>query len=275
MIYLLHKKIKSLFLDIFVNLSFLIIFLLAACLNFFRINSLLSWIVTIWSFAIYIISFVSALACANDLAMWKDNESVKQDIQNKGLILKAYIPVANFALWFTQEDYKMSYWRLKESVLVRTFFIFGTLLLWNSFWIWVLIVIAIRVFLLLLNIDIIPVSIKQAINSKFMCNPWEIFAYFFAPIVSKLKKADYETILQARKLSYFQWQSMWMWIIVQYVLFLAILFLLYHWISFSIDEIVLFIAMIFWIVRVLIFYVNKKMILRIPVLYEIVSLVFH
>jgi hypothetical protein len=55
------------------------------------------------------------------------------------------------------------------------------------------------VILLLLNIDIVPLSMKKTINSLFSCNPGEIFAYFFAPIVSKFKKTDYKTVLQAQK----------------------------------------------------------------------------
>jgi hypothetical protein len=65
----------------------------------------------------------------------------------------------------------MPYRRLKESVLLRTFFIFGTLLLGNSFGMGVLIIIAVRIILLMLNVDIVPLSMKKAINSTFSCNP--------------------------------------------------------------------------------------------------------
>jgi hypothetical protein len=56
----------------------------------------------------------------------------------------------------------------------------------------------------MMNVDIIPLSMKKAINSLFLCNPGEISAYIFAPIVSKLKNADYATVLQAKKQSYAQ-----------------------------------------------------------------------
>jgi hypothetical protein len=65
-------------------------------------------------------------------------------------------------------------------------------------------VIVVRVGLLMMNVDIIPLSMKKAINSLFLCNPGEISAYIFAPIVSKLKNADYATVLQAKKQSYAQ-----------------------------------------------------------------------
>lgn len=259
----------------FLNLIFLVIVLIAAMTSTFEASRILTWIITIWSFAIYIISAFSAFACANDLSMRGPNESVNQNIQHKWLLLKSYTPIMNFILRFRQENYNMPYRRLKESILLRTFFIFWTLLLWNSFWMWVLIIIAVRVILLLINIDIVPLSMKKTINSLFSSNPWEIFAYFFAPIVSKIKKIDYETILQAQKQWYAQWQIFWIWIIIQYILFISIFFLLYRTIRISLDNVVLFIAMLLRIVRVILFYIRKKTILKIPILSEIVSLVFY
>jgi len=259
----------------YLNMIFFLIVLIAALINVFEPHWILSWIITIWSFAIYIISVFSIFACANDLSMRGPNESINQNIQHKWLLLKAYIPILNYALWFRQSEYNMPYRRLKESVLLRTFFIFGTLLLGNSFGMGVLIIIAVRIILLMLNVDIVPLSMKKAINSTFSCNPWEMFAYLFAPIVSKLKKADYETVLEARKQWYMQGQTLWIWIILQYVLFIGILVLLYRWINISLDNAILFIAAILWIIRVIIFFIHKKTLLRIPILSEIISLVFH
>ena len=260
----------------FVNLVFLVIVLIAFWINFFWVNWILSRIVTIWAFAIYIITIFSIFACANDLPMRSSNESIMQNVQHKWLVLKAYTPILNFILRFRQETYNMPYWWLKESILLRTFFIFGTLLLWSSFGMGVLIFIAVRVILLMLNIDIVPLSMKKTVNSLFLCNPWEIFAYFFAPIVSKIKKADYETILQARKQWYAQWQSFWIWIIIQYILFLGVLFLIYYQkITISVDNIILFIAMMLRIIRVVLFFIHKRTLLKIPILSEFVSLIFH
>ena len=259
----------------FVNLVFCVIVLIAALINFFEPIWFLSWIVTIWSVAIYIISVFSIFACTYELSMRGPNESINQDIQHKWQLVKAYTPILNFSLRFRQENYNMPYRRLKESILLRTFFIFWTLFLWNSFGFGILTIIAVRTILLLLNVDIVPLSMKKAINSTFSCNPWEIFAYIFAPIVAKLKKSDYETVLQARKQWYMQWQSFWIWIIIQYALFIGIIYLLYRWISISLDNTVLFIAMTLWIIRIIIFYINKKAFLRIPILSEIISLIFH
>lgn len=259
----------------YLNLIFLMIVLITALINVFENNRILSRIITIWSFAIYIISVFSVFACANDLSMRGPNESLTQNIQHKWLILKSYIPILNYAMWFRLQEYNMPYWRLKESTLLRTFFIFWTLLLGSSFWMGVLIIIAVRIILLMLNVDIVPLSMKKAINSTFSCNPSEMFAYLFAPIVSKLRKVDYETVLEARKQWYMQGQNLWIWIILQYVLFIGILLVLYRWINISLDNIILFIAAILWIIRVIIFFINKKTLLRIPILSEIISLVFH
>ena len=259
----------------YTNLVFLITVLILAWLNLFWIEWVLSSAINILSLVIFFISFFSIFACANDLSLWNYNESVRQNIQHKWQVLKSYTPFVNFILWFRQKDYNMPYRWLKESILLRSIFIFWSLLLWNSFWMWVLAIIIIRVVFLLFNIDIIPLSIKKALNSTFSCNPWEIFAYLFAPIVSKIKKTDYESALQAIKLWYMQWQSFWIWIIIQYILFIGILFLLYRWINISLDNIVIFLAMILWIFKLIIFYIHKKSLLKIPILSEMTSLIFH
>lgn len=208
--------------------------------------------------------------------MRKSDENIVTDIQHKWQLLKAYIPFANFVFWFRQENYNMPYRWLKESILLRTVYIFWTLLLWNYFWIGVLCVIIIRVGLLMMNIDIIPLSMKKAINSIFSCNPWEITAYLFAIIISKIKNTDYNTILQVRKQSYSQWQNFWMGIIIQYLIFIAILYLIYrNSLDISWIQIIVLIAAILWIFRIIIFYKYKKTFLKIPIISEFVSLVFH
>lgn len=260
----------------FVNLVFLVITLISYLIDMFWKNPILSRVVTIGSFAIYIITVFSLFACAGDLVMWRPGEKIAIKIQNKWLLLKSYVPIMNFITWFRQENYNMPYRWLKESILLRNIFIFWTLLLWNYFWIWVLSVIVVRIGLLMMNIDIIPLSIKKTINSMFYCNPWEIFAYIFAPIISKLKKSDYNTILQARKQWYAQWQNFWIWIIIQYLAFLAVIYLIYRnkfYISWY--QVVLLFAALLWIIRVVTFYRYKKTFLRIPILSEIISLVFH
>lgn len=259
----------------YVNLIFLAIVLIASLSNLFLVNGILSRITTIWGIAIFIITVFSIFACANDLTMWNENESLTQKIQHKWLVLKAYTPILNFILRFRQENYNMPYRWLKESILSRTSFIFWTLLFGNSFGMGMLIIIFVRLILLMLNIDVIPLTMKKTINSVFSCNPWEIFAYVFAPIVAKLKKGDYDMILQARKQWYAQWQSLWVWIIIQYILFIGAIVLLYRNIDISLDNIILFIAMVLWIIRVVLFFIHKKTLLKIPILSEIISLIFH
>jgi hypothetical protein len=58
-------------------------------------------------------------------------------------------------------------------------------------------------------------------------------------------------------------------------LFIGILFLLYRWIKISLDNTILFIAMFLRIIRIILFCIRKKTILKIPILYEVSSLVFH
>ena len=63
----------------------------------------------------------------------------------------------------------------------------------------VLCIILVRFLLLLFNIDIIPLNVKKAINHTFSCNPEEITAYIFSPIITKLRRYDYDTVLNNQK----------------------------------------------------------------------------
>lgn len=259
----------------YANLVLLIVTLIAALINIFWSHTILYWIVTFWSFGIFAITIISLFACTNNINMRKSDETIVTDIQHKWQILKAYTPVLNFVLWYRQEKYNIPYWWLKESILLRTIFIFWTLLLKAYFGIGILFVIIIRIGLLMMNIDIIPLSIKKFINSIFSCNPWEIFAYLFAPMVSKLKKADYLTVLQARKQWYLQWQKFGIWILLQYASFIAIVYLIYRNIAITWIQLVPSVAAILWLIRIILFYQNKKMFLKIPIISEIISLVFY
>lgn len=272
----IEKEFISWYIKIwYFNLSIFVIVAIAAILDFAFVSQIASWITNIWGLVIFVVLLVSMLACANDLNMRWSNESIKQDIQYKDQIVKAFLPIKNFNIRYKQWDYNTPYRWLKESILWWVIFIFWTLFLGNTVGIWIAIAIVTRVILLLLNIDIIPLSIKKAINWMFACNPWEIMAYITTPIVTKLKRQEYETVLNSEKLKYQQWQTFGIWIILQYLLFFGLLFLCYRWIEISTYYIVLIIALIMWFIRLLVFYVYKKMFLRIPILSEIVWLVFH
>ncbi len=259
----------------FVNLIFLAIVIVAWWIAWKWDIETCSQIAQIASWAISIIIAFSLFACAWNIPMWQKEESIMQNIQNKWTLIKSYLPIVNFSLRFRQNEYKMPYRRLKESILVWTTFIIWTLLLWNAAWIWILILIAVRFVLLLINIDIIPLSMKKAVNSWFVCNPTEVFAYISARLIAKLKKSDLAMTLESEKQKYAQWQTFWANIIIQYVLMIGILFLLYRWISFSSDYIVLFIALGLEIIKIVSFYHYKKTLPRIPVLNEFVGLFIH
>lgn len=257
------------------NLWIIIVVAIAETINLVFPSEIAYWIVNIGSLIIYIALLVSMFACVNSLTMRWPNESLIQNIQYKDQILKVFLPIKNFNIRYKQESYNKPYWWLKESILWWIIFIFWTLFFGNLVGIWIAIVIAVRVILLLINIDIIPLSIKQAINLMFLCNPWEIMAYITTPIIVKFKKYNYETVLNSEKLKYIQWQNFGIWIILQYLIFLGLLFLCYREITISPYYIVLGIAIFMWFIRVMIFYTYKKTFPRIPILSEIIGLVFR
>lgn len=256
----------------FVNLIFLAIVIIAWWIAWKWDIEIFSWISKIASWALSLIIVFSLFACAWEIPMWKKDESIMQNIQHKWTLLKSYLPIINFSLRFRQDDYKIPYRWLKESIFVWTTFIIWTLILWNTAGVWILVLIAVRLVLLLINIDIIPLSMKKSLNNVFLFNPIEIFAHISAPLISKIKKSDLSIILESEKQKYAQWQTFWASIIIQYVLMAGILFLIYRWIDFSMNNIILFIAFWMWIVRVALLYHYKKAFPRIPILNEIVGL---
>lgn len=62
--------------------------------------------------------------------------------------------------------------------------------------------ILIRFILVLLNVDIIPMNVKKALNSAFICNPEEMIVYIFMPLTAKFKRLDYDTALVKEKEKY-------------------------------------------------------------------------
>ena len=257
------------------NIIILFIVIIAAIINSLHSHFIFSWISRIWSIILYMTICIPILICINNVGMRKEDENIRQDIQNKKQLLKAYLPILNFKYWFHQENYNMPYRWLKESILLRTIFIFWTFIFWNMIGLTIFLIILARVILLLINIDIIPLNVKKAINQSFLCNPWEIVSYFSAHIISKLKKIDYTIILETEKQKYQQWQKFWIWIIIQYLIFIAMVCFIHKNITVSIEYIVLVIAFLLRVIRIILFYKNKKAFLKIPIISEIVSLVFH
>jgi hypothetical protein len=76
-------------------------------------------------------------------------------------------------------------------------------------------------------------------------------------------------------MKYAQWQKFGISIVLQYILFIWLLLLIYRWMDLYLVQIVLAIAVILWIARIWIFYRYKKTFLRIPILSELLSLIFH
>ena len=104
----------------FVNIVFLFILIIALLINrkldmevLVRISHIAGWVISV-------IILFSILACAWEVWMWKEDESIMQHVQHKGELVKAYIPILNFIHWFKQKDYAIPYRRLKESIFVWT-----------------------------------------------------------------------------------------------------------------------------------------------------------
>lgn len=256
------------------NMIVLWIVIVAALLNFVMIEPIISRIVIIWSMVVFISILMWIFACAGEAGLRASQESPIQNIQHKGQIFRVFIPIINFSLRYRQNDYSKPYRWLKESALLRTIFIFWTLIFWTYFWIVVLWVILIRFILVLCNVDVVPLSVKKALNSTFICNPEEMISYLSALLNAKRKQIEYNIALAKEKEKYQNWQSLWVWIVLQYIIFFAILYLLHSSINLWWEGVLLLISAVLWLIRVIIFYVKRGALLRIPIIAEIVSLVF-
>lgn len=254
------------------NLTIMAIVVVIAILNFMIISTILPWIITIWCIIIFCSIVFSLILCINNVWLRMPNESLKQDIQYKNQISKYFVPIINFFTRYRQQNYDKPYRWLKESIFFRTIFIWVTMFFWTYCWLIVLWIILSRFILLLVNIDIIPLSVKKILNSAFYCNPEEIFAYLSVAIITKWKKSDYDTTLQQKKEQYEKWQKFWISIVFQYAILLIIMYLIYNWESFWRKIGFLWIAFILWVIRLIVFYINKKMFLRIPIISEFISI---
>ncbi len=257
----------------YINLALLWIVLVTEMIWIFLPSPLLDSIRRLWCIMIYAISLFSLSACVFDIPMRWKNESIVKHIQNKSEVLKAYIPGLNFSMWYRLPEYSKPYRWLKESILMRCIFIIWSLIFGPLCGIWILSFIVWRLVLLLLNIDIIPLWMKKALNSVFVCNPWESIAYLSSHIISKLKNRQYYDVLLAEKKKYYQWQTLWVNAVLQYILSFVVLWLLYRNVDISSHHVLIFVSFLLWIIRVVIFYINKKTILKVPFLSEIVSLI--
>lgn len=256
------------------NLIFLLFIVFLYLLNMKFNSEYINYIQYMFYFLIYIISSISMFFCIYQVVLRAPWEKIVQKIQHKNQIIKSFMPLLNFSLRFKQTDYSMPYRRLKESIFRWFIFIFWSLLWWNVVWIIILSIIFIRFILLLLNIDIIPLWIKKSMNSLYICNPEEIISYLSSKIIVKIKKTDYQETLQNEKLKYAQWQKIWISIIIQYLLFIWLLVYMYYlnFIDWK-HQIILYIWIFIRLIRIIIFYKNKKTILKIPIISELLSII--
>lgn len=104
-------------------------------------------------------------------------------------ILLYYIPLYNYYLWYNEELQDNNYWRIKESVLLRSVYLImisiwptsGTILIG-------FIIIAIRAIMLVAGMDIISTSVKKSINKRFYHNIEEFIAYPLGIVTHSIKK---------------------------------------------------------------------------------------
>ena len=263
-----------------INLIFLIVDLFFLGMNFFVENIILEYGINLLSITILLLSFFAVLFAIG----WYQIDFSQNEKLIPSQILKFFIPFYNVKLWIWETNYEKPSRRLKESILRWTISSFLWIFFWKTLWCIFLTIFWIRLFLLCLKIDIIPLQLKRDINKIFLKFPHEISAYLFYRIAI-LKTNHTETeILQQKKLLYQSpipceyatiKEKITLWILG--IIPIGI-FIITH-ISFKISWIAIFEIIMFLFFYLVFFstfyyqYLNKKMFLRIPFLYELLP--FH
>ena len=188
-------------------------------------------------------------------------------------ILKCFIPIYNFKLRYSKNDYTTPSRRLKESILWRTIVIIGRCFWWNTIGIYLLILLLWRIVLICCKRDIIPNIMKQDINKTFWIYPQEIFVYCYQqykirkwnPLTKEefqTKLEDYQTITPINKKA-----------ILQYGILLMLMGWSFLWrntiTQWNISMIIQILFWIFFIMIIMIHYHYKRGFQKIPILQEI------
>ena len=174
----------------YISLLFGIITIVSWVMNYLFALNMLNVIYTVSIFILIFLLVISVVSILSDISLlkWGDHnlETYTVDGNKKDIIL-TYLPLYNIYLWYKTHSFEKPNWRIKESLLLRTVFLFVSML-WNILISSVvLILIILRIAALMSDIDFLNISTKQRLNTLFAKNPEELRWYITWCVIYSVK----------------------------------------------------------------------------------------
>lgn len=199
----------------YITLLFWIITIATGVMNYLFALDILSVSYTISISILLFLLVMSIVSILSDISLvrWWTTANKNYTVEgNKKDIIFKYLPIYNIYLWYASHNFASPNWWIKESLLLRTLFwivsMTGNIFITST----VLILIILRIAALMSDIDFIPISVKQSLNSLFLKNPEELVGYLtgmivylaklFAHMFTKIPAYTLEEEIQKEKESY-------------------------------------------------------------------------
>lgn len=199
----------------YITILFWVISIATGVLNYLFALNILSITYTISITLLIFLLIISIVSILSDISLmkWTTSTSVIHNVAgNKKDIILKYLPIYNIYLWYTAHSFASPNRWIKESLLLRTLFwivsMTGNVFLTST----LMILMILRISALMSDIDFLPLSIKQRLNTLFLKNPEELVGYLtwmiiylikvFAHIFIKLPTYSLEEEIQKEKESY-------------------------------------------------------------------------
>ncbi len=194
----------------YITILFWIITIAAGVLNYLFMLKILSVTYTVSIFILVFLLIISIVSILADISLvkWWDQTIKTYTIEgNKKDIIFKYLPAYDIYLRYKAHSFDKPNRRIKESILLRTIFLAGSLtgsIVISSV---ILIAVILRVASLMSDLDFLNITTKQRLNRLFSKNPEEIFGYIswsiifltksLAHIFSKMQ--PYDLVAEVRK----------------------------------------------------------------------------
>lgn len=164
----------------YITILFWLITIITGVMNYLFVLNILNVIYTVSIFILIFLLLISIVSILSDISLlkWWDNAVQSYTIEgNKKDVILKYLPIYNIYLWYEAHSFDTPNRRIKESILLRAFFMIVSMA-WNTVVdSIVLILVILRIAALMSDIDFINVPTKQRLNRLFFKNPEEIFGY--------------------------------------------------------------------------------------------------
>jgi hypothetical protein len=176
----------------YIVISILILNILLSIYNLWSNSSYISTTIDIINILLVLLVILWMILIFSNIYIFQKNTVVLdfKKIQSWNLnILLEYLPILNYYFRYNKQKDIKSYWWLKESIVVTTFFILSVLFI-NSLFLIILFILfyIIRIATLFGWIDFISDNFKEKLDNIFNKNPEEIYGYIKWIVLFSIEK---------------------------------------------------------------------------------------